>query len=231
MTRYSQPFQCFTADEVLGPLNAVEKKNAPKTLYAAGHLDLLRTGLRVSVVGTRKPTPQGIERTQDLTKKLIARGVTVVSGLAKGVDAVAHREAIASQGRTVAVLGNPLDVFYPAENRELQQRMMQEHLVVSQFPVGMQVGRKAYPMRNRTMALLSDATIIVEAGAGSGTLHQGWEALRLGRPLLLLDSLVERDDLTWPAEMLAYGAMKLGDENFDSALHEIPSRVRSQLVF
>ena len=218
-------------EELLGTLNSVEQKNAPKTLFVAGDVDLLRSGRRISVVGTREPTPEGAERTRALAATLARRGITVVSGLAKGVDAIAHKTAIEAGGRTIAVLGTPLDVCYPAENRELQTRIMREHLAVSQFPSGMRAGAKAFPMRNRTMALLSDATIIVEAGEGSGTLHQGWEALRLGRPLLLLESLVNRADLTWPREMIGFGAEVLSRKNLEEAVDEVPGRMRSEFAF
>ncbi|MBL8739238.1 MAG: DNA-processing protein DprA [Planctomycetes bacterium] len=218
-------------EELLGVLNEVEKKNAPKVLFVAGDVNLLRSGLRISVVGTREPSPEGAGRARALAATLAQRGITVVSGLAKGVDTVAHRTAMEVGGRTIAVLGTPLDACYPAENRALQTRIMREHLAVSQFPAGARGGVKSFPMRNRTMALVSDATIIVEAGEGSGTLHQGWEALRLGRPLLLLESLVNRTDLTWPREMMGFGAEMLSRENLDEALAEIPGRTRSELAF
>lgn len=218
-------------EELLGALNEVEKKHAPKVLFVAGDVNLLRSGLRISVVGTREPSPEGAGRARALAATLAQRGITVVSGLAKGVDTVAHRTAMEVGGRTIAVLGTPLDDCYPAENRALQTRIMREHLAVSQFPAGARGGVKAFPMRNRTMALVSDATIIVEAGEGSGTLHQGWEALRLGRPLLLLESLVNGTDLTWPREMMGFGAEMLSRENLDEALAEIPGRTRSELAF
>jgi DNA processing protein len=103
----------------------------------------------------------------------------------------------------VAVLGTPLNAFYPLENKALQLKMMREHMVISQFPPGSPVTRRNFPMRNRTMALLSDATVIVEAGERSGTIAQGWECIRLGRPLLIHASL---KDLTWVGKMIEYGA-------------------------
>ena len=184
--------------------------------FVAGDVQLLKNGLSVSVVGTREPSSEGIERTKALVLELaslVRRGITVVSGLAKGVGAVAHSTAMDPRGRTIAVLGTPLDVAYPAENRPLQQRIVRVHLAVSQFPAGMRAGAKAFPIRNRTMALVSDATVIVEAGEGGGTVHQGWEALRLGRPLFLMESLVARSHLAWPAEMLGFGAERRGPES------------------
>jgi len=218
----------FQPEDLIGELNEVERKNAPSSIFVAGnHALLTEERLRVSVVGTREPTEDGVKRTRSLVQTLVSRQIIVVSGLAKGVDTIAHTTALNGGGETIAVLGTPLNVFYPAENRELQRRIMRDHLAVSQFPIGMHVGTKGFPIRNRTMALLSDATIIIEAGDGSGTLHQGWEALRLGRPLFLLESLVKDPNLTWPKEMIHYGATALNREDLDTVLHEIPWRTKN----
>lgn len=215
-----------TVEELLGPLNEVERKNAPREVFVAGDLGLLRRGRRVSVVGSRAASKEGLARATKLARLLVERGVVVVSGLAEGIDTAAHRAAIDAGGRTIAVLGTPLDQFFPAENRALQERIMREHLAISQFAPGSPGGRKCFPMRNRTMALLSDATIIVEAGEGSGTLHQGWEALRLGRPLFLLDSVVKNDTLAWPGEMLGYGAEVLSEETVEFFFESLPEGSR-----
>ena len=107
---------------------------------------------------------------------------------------------------------------------------MREHLVVSQFALGKPVQRKNFPMRNRTMALLSDATVIVEAGEKSGTLHQGWEALRLGRLLFILESVASDPSLTWPTQMIGYGAQVLSRENLAFFLEDIPARSHVERV-
>jgi DNA processing protein len=172
-------------------------------LCAAGRIPIPLPAPRVSVIGTRNPTPKGIELTRRLVEELVREKAIVVSGLARGIDTVAHRTAIEEGGRTVAVLGTPLNAFYPPENKALQLKMMREHMVVSQFPLGSPVSKKNFPMRNRTMALISDATVIVEAGERSGTIYQGWECLRLGRPLLIHASLAE---LPWARRMVKYGA-------------------------
>lgn len=220
-----------TPDTLIGPLNEVERKNAPPILYLRGSVELLRSGSRVSVVGTRSPTPEGLHRAAAVTEALVQRRIVVVSGLAAGIDTMAHTTAIQRGGRTVAVLGTELDRCYPKENRALQERIATEHLLVSQFAPGESPGKGSFPMRNRTMALLTDATVIVEAGEGSGTLHQGWEALRLGRLLFLMKSLVERNDLSWPKEMVSYGAQVLSRENLDVALSSIPERSRGEPAF
>jgi DNA processing protein len=198
-------------EHVLRPLNDVERRNAPKLVYLEGDVDLLRSAPRVSVVGARHASPEAIRRTGRLARELVELGVTVVSGLALGVDTAAHEGTLAAGGRTIAVLGTPLDDVHPRQNRALQERIGREHLLVSQFAPGTPTVPSNFPRRNRTMALLCDATIIVEAGENSGTHYQGWEALRLGRPLFLMRSLFERADLSWPAEMHAYGAVVLSD--------------------
>jgi DNA processing protein len=151
---------------------------------------------------------------------LVAADVVVVSGLALGIDAAAHRAAIDAGGRTIAVLGNPLTVFYPSANRTLQEEILRDHLALSQFPEGAPTHPRNYPLRNRAMALVSHATVVVEANERSGTVSQAWEAIRLGRRLYLLRSLVEEAGLHWPKLLLEYGAEVL--DHLDPLLGELP---------
>jgi DNA processing protein len=212
----------YTPEQLLGALNEVERKNAPQTLYTAGDIALLRNGPRVSVVGSRKASEEGVRRARALTKALVSRHAVVVSGLAEGIDTVAHETAIELGGKTAAVLGTPLDEVFPAKNRKLQEQIMADYLAVSQFASGYPTEKGNFPMRNRTMALLSDATVIVEAGEKSGTLHQGWEALRLGRLLFLMESVATNPALTWPAEMIRFGAQVLERGNLEDTLRNLP---------
>jgi len=199
-----------------------ERKHAPDDLFYEGDVSLLLEGRRVAVVGSRKASPEGLRRAKILTKALVAKEITVVSGLAAGIDTVAHKTAIEQEGKTITVLGTPLDVAYPKENSELLETIKTDHLAISQFPEGTEIQRKNFPIRNRTMALISDATIIVEAGENSGTRHQGWEALRLGRMVYLMQNLVDDPELTWPKEMIEYGAQVLTRENLSELLDAIP---------
>lgn len=211
--------------ELLGPLDEVESKHAPEKLWVQGDTSLLTQGARVSIVGSRKASAIGLRRAAKLSRMLVQQGVTVVSGLAEGIDAAAHIHAMEGGGRTVAVLGTPLDKTFPAAHRDLQQRIMQEHLAVSQFAPGQTTHRSCFPMRNRTMALISDATVIIEAGERSGTMHQGWEALRLGRPLYVLESLAARQ-MGWVTKLLDYGAQILSDSNRELFLESLPEESR-----
>ena len=207
----------------LDNLSEQEKRIVPKVLYYEGDLKLLLEGLKVSVVGLRKVSVEGRKRAKAITKALVERNITVVSGLAEGVDTAAHETAIGHGGKTIAVLGTPLSQAFPAKNRLLLQEIQRRHLAVSQFPDKHPVGRKNFPMRNKTMALISDATVIVEASERSGTRHQGWECLRLGRDLFLMKNVVDNPLLTWPAEMLEYGAQVLVKEDLDQVLDNIPN--------
>ena len=218
-----QRVHAFPPQEFLGPLNEFEDRNAPEVVYAVGDTSLLKKGRRVAVVGARDAAPEDLERTRDLVRALVSQSVAVVSGLAAGVDTAAHEEAMARDGRTIAVLGTPLDRTYPASNAKLQRAIMERHVAISQFPFGAEVGRGNFARRNRTMALISDATVVVTAGPSSGTRHQSWEALRLGRMLFFLEPFA-RADIAWVRKQMAYGAQVLNDRNLDLFLEHLPER-------
>ena len=209
-SEFGGQFATLTAEELLGPLNEVETKYAPKCLYAVGDQELLRAGPRVAIIGSRQASEAGLRRATKLARELVEAGVTIVSGLAEGIDTAAHQAALDAKGRTVAVIGTPLNISYPAKNRSLQARLADEQLVISQFAPGTPTQPKNFPHRNRTLALISHASVIIEAGESSGSLSQGWEALRLGRPLFLLQSILDNEALHWPAELIEYGASVLG---------------------
>lgn len=197
--------------EVMGGLNEYEKRHAPERLWASGDTGLLAAPARVAVVGSRKASPAGLKRVARLVGSLIEHEVVIVSGLAAGIDTAAHEDTIRRGGRSIAVLGTPLDEVHPPSNARLQSELMERHLILTQFPPGHPTLRSNFPRRNRTMALLCHASVIVEAGDSSGTLSQGWEALRLNRPLFILKSVFKNENLTWPAEMRKYGAHVLED--------------------
>ena len=214
----------FAPEELLGSLNQIERKHAPANLFVAGDVGLLRAGRRVSVVGSRRASTDALRRTRKLVRALVRNEVIVTSGLAAGVDTAAHRQAIALGGQTVAVLGTPVNRVYPTENADLHAEIVRAHAAVSQFPVGTPTRRGHFPLRNRTMALLSDATVIVAARSGSGTFYQAWEALRLGRGLLIMESLASRG-VPEVADLLKSGAQVLSDANLNHWLDHLPERV------
>lgn len=200
----------LTPLQLLGPLNDVERKYAASTLFSAGPMEIPLPRPRVAIIGSRKASAKGLSTASHIASLLSKKGVVVVSGLAEGIDTAAHETAMREGGRTIAVLGTPLNRFYPQKNSRLQREIMAKHLVISQFPIGYPVQPKNFVIRNRTMALISNASIIVEAGETSGSLHQGWEALRLGRPLFIWKSIAD-SSLDWPKKMVRFGAQVLTD--------------------
>jgi DNA processing protein len=219
--------ESMTTEDLLGPLNEVEQKFAPKQLFVVGHTEILQEGARVSIVGSRDASEVGLRRAKKLARLVCERGGVVVSGLAKGIDTAAHTAAIEAGGKTIAVIGTPQSQTYPRENSALQARIQRDFLCVSQFPEGYPVQPKNFPIRNRTMALISDVTVIVEAGQTSGSISQGWEAMRLGRGLFIAKALTENPKLSWPEEMMNYGAGVLSDESIEDFFEFLPSQSRA----
>jgi len=190
--------------------NLREAVDIPPCLYFQGYWNLTETP-SVSVIGTRKPSDGGIHKAKKLVRHLVEDGFTVVSGLARGIDTVAHKTALEEGGKTIAVMGTPLQDQYPEENRELRDTLATEHLVITQFPVVAKTQNYFFPERNRTMSALSGATVIVEAGETSGTKTQAKAALEQGRLLFILDSCINLPGLTWPEKFEAEGAIKVRD--------------------
>ena len=185
-------------------------------LYYQGWWDLAFSP-SVAVVGTRKPSKEGLSRTRRLVQELVADGFTIVSGLATGIDTAAHETAIQEGGRTIAVIGTPLSHSYPKENSALQRYIAEHFLIISQVPLkryeeqDYRRNRAFFPERNVTMSALTEATIIVEAGETSGTLIQAKAAIRQKRHLFILDSCFRDPKLTWPARFEAKGALRVKD--------------------
>lgn len=173
------------------------------SLWCAGDLSLLQRPC-VAVVGSRKVSSDGVSRARRLAKELSSAGMVIMSGLAHGVDTEALNAAIEAGGKTIAVIGTPIDRAYPAANKKLQEVIYREHLLISQFKPGSRVYPTHFPERNKLMAALSDATVIIEASDTSGTLHQAAECTRLRRWLFISKSVAENKSLEWPSRFLKY---------------------------
>jgi DNA processing protein len=180
-------------------------------LYLAGDRGLLAQP-GVALVGSRKVTPEGAQRAAQLARELVRRGVVVVSGLAEGIDHASHQAALAHGGRTIAVIGTPLEKAYPAKHGALQERIYREHLLVSPFEPGTRTFPSHFPERNRVMARLSRATVIIEASDTSGSLHQAVECEKIGRPLFIARSVLNNKKLTWPARFKTARPMDTPDD-------------------
>ena len=164
----------------------------PPFLTYRGQLDVDDAG-GVAIVGTRRASEEGRRRARSLAEELASSGVPIISGLAAGIDTAALQGALAAGGRAVAVIGTGLRRSYPAENAALQARIGEEGLVLSQFWPDAPPTKHSFPMRNAVMSGYAAATVVIEAGWKSGARMQARLALEHGRPIFLLDSLLEHD--------------------------------------
>lgn len=171
-----------TLDDPAYPENLRAAQDPPPFLYVKGSL-LPRDRAAVAIVGTRRPTHYGKTVTHRMAQDLAAAGVTVVSGMARGIDTQAHRGALAAKGRTIAVLGSGIDVPYPPENRGLMEEIVLSGAVVTENPFGTQPEAGYFPARNRIISGLSRGTVIIEAAADSGSLITADYTLKQGRKL------------------------------------------------
>ncbi|WP_344053634.1 DNA-processing protein DprA [Streptomyces thermoalcalitolerans] len=170
----------------------------PPFLFLRGRI--VEDDLRVAVVGTRNPTPEGIARARAVAGGLAERGVTVVSGLAAGIDTAAHGAALAVGGRTVAVIGTGLRHAYPAQNARLQREIAERGLLISQFWPDAPPSKESFPLRNAVMSGYSLATVVIEAAYRSGARMQARLALEHGRRVFLMRSLMTHE---WAREYAA----------------------------
>lgn len=191
-------------DDIYSKLLACTKE-APPYLFLKGNVHLLNEK-SVCVVGSRNASQDSMLKTKRIVKSLIKRNIVVNAGLAKGIDTATHQSALENGGRTIAVIGTPINQYYPKENRELQIEIEKKGLVVSQFPPCNQVYRWNFPIRNATMSGLSLATIIMEAGETSGALKQADYALKQGRDVLIPQSAIHNPLIQWPQKYVMKGA-------------------------
>src|SRR5271168_1088552 len=173
---------CIAA-EYPGMLRTCEHR--PLALYVAGRLDALQDP-PLAVVGSRRPTPGGAETAFEFSRTLAGRGLVISSGLAAGIDAAAHRGALAAQGLTLAVLGTGIDRIYPESSRGVSEAIMYSGALVSSFPLGTPPRPTNFPRRNQVIAAMSLGILVVEAARGSGSLITARAAQRLGRPVLAI---------------------------------------------
>ena len=182
-------------------------EQAPRFLYIRGKKSLLYETRTVALVGSRQASENSKENTIRLARSLGQNGITVVSGLAKGIDVNAHLAALKSNYNTIAVIGTNLNQYYPSENRWVQQQIEEKGLVVSQFSPANMTERWFFPLRNGTMSGLSLATVIMEAGETSGALKQADFALKQGRKVLIPESALKMETISWPAKYVERGAL------------------------
>ncbi len=200
----------------------------PVFLFVRGDTNLLASH-QIGVVGTRRPTPYGIAATERLTADLVRAGLTITSGLARGIDTAGHRAALAEDGKTIAVLGCGVDVLYPAENRKLYDQIGRTGLLVSEFPMGAPAYPQNFPIRNRIISGLSLGVLIVEGAQHSGSAITAKLAMEQGREVFAVPGNIT-SKMSWgPNLLIKDGGAKLVQEWTD-VTNELPVDVRRDLV-
>ena len=200
----------------------------PILLYARGNTELLHRPA-IAVVGTRRPTPYGRAVAEKLVKDLVQAGLAHVSGMARGIDAAAHRGALAGGGASVAVLGTGVDVPYPRENRKLYDELVERGLVLSEFPLGSTPFPQNFPIRNRIISGMSLAVVVVEGAQYSGSLITARLAMEQDREVMAVPGPIVSQQ-SWGPNLLIKDGAKLIQEALD-VIEELPQTVRQELVY
>jgi DNA processing protein len=199
----------------------------PLLLYARGDLALVGAPA-IGIVGTRRPTAYGRAMAERLANDLAARGLVIVSGLARGVDSAAHRGALQVGGKTIAVLGTGMDVPYPAENKKLLAEIAEKGLLLSEFPLGSFPAPQNFPIRNRIIAGLSLGVVVVEAAQYSGSLITARLAMEQNREVFGVPGAVTNKNSWGPHILIKQGAKLVQD--WQDVVEELPAEVRRALI-
>jgi DNA processing protein len=219
-------YSLLTLEDVEYPAYLKEIFDPPGVLYCAGCPEALQSPA-VAIVGTRKPSPYGRAVAEKLAEDLASRGVVIMSGLALGIDSIAHWGAL-KRGRTVAVLGSGLDNIYPRQNRKLFQKIAENGAVVSEFPLDAPPLAAHFPRRNRIISGLARAVIVVEAAAKSGSLITARMALEQNREVMAVPGNVTSDMSKGTNGLIKTGAKLV--EGWEDVAEEMPSPLREKLL-
>ena len=204
----AQGIQIHTWVDESYPARLREIDQPPPVLYIRGEY-LLDDLFAVAIVGTRKVTPYGRQVTEEIASFLAANGITVVSGLARGVDAIAHQTALRAGGRTIAVLGSGVDKIYPPEHRGLAEQMIQRGAVISDYAVGTPPDASNFPPRNRIISGLSLAVVVIEAAETSGALITAEFAAEQGREIFAVPGSILAPQSKGTNRLIQNGALPL----------------------
>jgi len=199
----------------------------PVMLYVRGDAQILNSP-SLSIVGTRRPTVYGSQMAERMGRDLAARGLTIVSGLARGIDALAHQGATAVGGRAIGVLGTGIDVCYPKENKKLYEKVLERGAIVSEFPTGSHPAPENFPVRNRIIAGMPLGVVIVEGKQYSGSLITARLAMEFGREVFGVPGNVTQEVSFAPNLLIKQGAKLV--TNAEDVIEELPTPVRAALV-
>ncbi len=219
--------QILTLDDPNYPERLRQIYDPPVALYVRGDAGILSIP-GISVVGTRHPTPYGIGMAERLSCDLSARGIIIISGMARGVDTAAHRGVVSAKGKTVAIFGTGIDVFYPKENSRLAEQILAfGGALVSEFSVGTFAAPQNFPIRNRIISGMSIGVLVIEAGEYSGTRITARCALEQNRELFAVPGNVTNRNSWGPNTLIKQGAKLTA--TWEDVWEDLPADVRLRL--
>ena len=224
----------LTWDEPEYPARLREIYDPPTILYTRGNVDLLTKPV-ISVVGSRRPTPYGNQMAEKLSRDLASRGVVIASGLARGIDASAHRGALSSPtGATIGVLGCGIDIVYPKENKKIYEQILQQGptgqrgLLISEFPMGTFAAPQNFPIRNRIIAGMALGVVVVEGAQYSGSSITARLAMEFGREVYGVPGNATEPMSFGPNTLIKQGAKLV--TSWEDVVEELPTPVRAELI-
>src|SRR5207244_2565413 len=210
------------------PARLKEIYDPPVVLFVRGSVEVLSSP-GIAMVGTRHPTPYGLGVAERLSKDLAARGLVIISGMARGVDTASHRGAIATGGKTVAVFGTGIDVMYPKENSRLAEQILSlGGALISEFPIGTFAAPQNFPIRNRIISGMSAGVLVVEAAEYSGTRITARCALEQNREVFAVPGNVTKKNSWGPNTLIKQGAKLVA--TWEDVWEELPENVRLALA-
>ena len=209
------------------PQNLLQIYDPPVMLYVRGDHQVLNLP-SLGIVGTRRPTLYGTQMAQRLGRELAARGLVVVSGMARGIDAIGHQGAMDAQGRAIGVLGTGIDVCYPKENKKLYEKVLERGAIISEFPLRTHPAPENFPVRNRIVAGMPLGVVVIEGAQYSGSLITARLAMEFGREVFGVPGNVTQPVSFAPNLLIKQGAklVTCGED----VIEELPTPVRAALV-
>src|SRR5215470_1786113 len=209
------------------PQNLLQIYDPPVLLYVRGDPQVLNLPC-LSIVGTRKPTLYGTQMAERLGRDLAARGLVIVSGMARGIDAIGHHGALEAKGRAIGVLGTGINICYPKENRKLYDKVLERGAILSEFPLHTHPAPENFPIRNRVVAGMPLGVVVVEGAEYSGSLITARLAMEFGREVFGVPGNVTQPVSFAPNQLIKQGAKLV--TNGEDVIEELPTPVRAALV-
>ena len=209
------------------PQTLLQIYDPPVMLYLRGDPQILNLP-SIGIVGTRKPTLYGTQLAERLGRDLAVRGLVIVSGMARGIDAIGHKGAMAANGRAIGILGTGIDICYPKENKKLYEKVLERGAILSEFPLGTHPAPENFPVRNRIVAGIPLGVVVVEGAQYSGSLITARLAMEFGREVFGVPGNVTQPVSFAPNQLIKQGAKLV--TNAEDVIEELPTPVRALLV-